>query len=135
MLPIKKEMSEWLNGLCDNDQRIIDKIRRLLIENKPLLRAINIDFQNGNTQLIKDSIESFLESKNIYITNCKYCRRKEVFNSLSIESHVCTKCVKEITVNPQHNRKKCLYCDSPVMSIENALTCYNCTNINFNVYE
>ncbi len=126
-------MTEWLDNFCGNDKKIIEDVRTMLKANKPLFDTINREFSQGNMQNIKESIKSYLDSKNVYIEDCKYCKSKQIFREISVETHICDSCEKNLSIKEVRNNKskKCMYCTNDVMPIENAITCYRCANVGF----
>lgn len=97
MFPIQKIMKEWLSNKCENDEQVELKLRRLIIQDKQLLRKINDQIQKGTKPLtqgfivreIQDLIEGFMESRKLYIYPCKLCGKKEIFNTHKVDYHLC----------------------------------------------
>ncbi|SOC39062.1 hypothetical protein [Ureibacillus acetophenoni] len=140
MFPIQKIMKEWLSNKCENDEHVERNLRKLIIQDKQLLREINILIQNGTVSEIQDYviieiqklIDSFIESKNLIINLCKRCKSKDLFNTHNIEHHICKKCSRDILkvsyknitegkkYNPEqrnvsvHNTSICNSCGFPI---------------------
>ncbi|MFF2290474.1 hypothetical protein [Peribacillus butanolivorans] len=138
MSVVLSQLKEWIFELSGNDTECEQKLRELLLQDKQLVRNINIAYNDSNIPRIHNLIKGYLSAKNIIVRTCKVCNKKNFISSDYLIGIKCEQChqlllepmkretikVKEKTLKEE--RKKCLYCGNSVSPLSNAITCYSC---------
>jgi hypothetical protein len=149
MSALQTELKDWIAGISGNDRDCEQRIRKLLLQDKSLLKDINLAYKDKNVIRVKRLIQNFLAEHKIIVRTCKYCKKKNMISSDYLVDAECEQCHKNLLgttkidsskgINCEHDvmlneKKKCIYCGKPVSSISNSITCYSCKNIRFDVY-
>jgi predicted RNA-binding Zn-ribbon protein involved in translation (DUF1610 family) len=73
---IQVELKTWLTNLCASSPEFEQRLRTLLLQNKTLVRNINIAFKTKDIKHIQIMIKDFMIENKIFIRTCSSCNKK-----------------------------------------------------------
>lgn len=124
---IKLEMKEWMENYCENDKKLEQQLREILLQNKYFVRNLHQLFNEKNTRAIQNQIVDYVRLK-IIKAICDHCDSKNMVLKSAVKHSTCKNCNKEL--NPHHvqndiKEKKCIYCNNSIAAYSN-MVCSNC---------
>ncbi|MEH7483959.1 hypothetical protein V7157_23410 [Neobacillus drentensis] len=145
---IKTELAEWIADFCGNDEECEQKLRKLMLQDKELVRSINVAFNSGNVPRIQQLIKNYLSDKRMIIRTCKACNKKNFISSHNLVGMKCEQCdqlllqpkkvdtdkveVVKLESKPiiKEQERKCIYCGNPV-SLTYSRVCSGCSEFRY----
>ncbi|MGM0878886.1 MAG: hypothetical protein ACQEWV_30525 [Bacillota bacterium] len=138
MSGIQTELKEWIAKLSGNDPECEQKIRKLLDQDKDLIKEINVAYEDRNVKRVQHLIKSSLLEKNVIVRACKVCSKMNFISSNDLINGInCEQChqvllrsdnVKnnEVENKSTEGKRNCVSCGKPVFIFSDSMTCYKC---------
>lgn len=143
---VQRKFQEWLLDYCKDDPDCEKMLRDLLKRDKAVLKEINIAYEESNIYSLEMTIKKFTSNNRILIRTCKNCHKANFVHNTSLVDFKCVNCqillfqtptdgiISSQIIKNEKTQRCCLYCNNPVSSLPNSVTCLSCRGVSFSPY-